>query len=301
MHVLTQLIDQQAPLEGMNKTSLANVNLYRASQAYPRGVFYYDQGFIFVAQGSEQVYFNGDALIYDRQHFLTVPWSQPAEFATQASTEEPLLALTLDINLNLLKSMAAQIQQYWQGKTPSVTKQQLWITPVSQQIEDTLIRLLQALQEPLHSEVLGEGILRELLFWILNSDQGQRLMPMLTQYTTATRIEPSIRWIHQHYQKKVEVKALAAMVHMSESSFHRHFRSVTDVSPIQYVKQVRLNHAKRQLLETRQSVKETASAVGYESVSQFSREFKRCFGHAPVNLGRQAKLISLKKNEGREI
>ncbi|MBU1231727.1 MAG: AraC family transcriptional regulator, partial [Proteobacteria bacterium] len=155
-------------------------------------------------------------------------------------------------------------------------------TDATPPIKETLLRLLQALQSPLDSNVIGQGIVNELIFRIMCGENASSLYALAMKNTNLSRIDKALKLIHSNYRQSIDVDSLAALANMSPSAFHRAFKDVTLSSPIQYLKKVRLGKARSLLMEQGSRVNEAAAEVGYESTAQFSREFKRYFGNSPV-------------------
>ncbi|MGD9212400.1 MAG: helix-turn-helix domain-containing protein, partial [Desulfobacteraceae bacterium] len=159
----------------------------------------------------------------------------------------------------------------------------LFLSRTTPKIKNVVVRLLRAIQSPVESKVLGEGIVHELIFRIMCSENASSLYALAMKNTNLARIDKALKLIHENYQDSINVEKLADIVNMSPSSFHRAFKKVTSSSPIQYVKKIRLDKAKSLLIEQGLRVNEAATQVGYESTTQFSREFKRHFGNSPIS------------------
>ena len=145
---------------------------------------------------------------------------------------------------------------------------------------DASIRLLQSLEDPVEAAVIGETIIDEIYFRILAEEQGGALKTLLRQHGQIQQISKAVEHLNENLEENVSVESLARMVNMSNSGFHRKFREVMDVSPLQYTKLMRLNRARSYIMEGRKS-SEAGYKVGYNSPAQFSREYKRQFGVSP--------------------
>ena len=133
---------------------------------------------------------------------------------------------------------------------------------------------------------MGQSLIREVMFHVLSGPQAAPLFALVSHNTHLSRLERVLKHLHDNYQTELDVELLASMANMSTSTFHRNFRQVTASSPIQYVKKMRLNRARELLLDQGLKVKQAAAQVGYDSPTQFSREFKRYFGLSPQECGR---------------
>jgi AraC-like DNA-binding protein len=217
---------------------------------------------------------------------MTVPL--PVECETFASIEEPVLVLMVDINLVQLNYIIRLMDEHHQiPKDLNESRQSgFFIADSTEDMDCSVIRLLQALQSPLEAKVMGEALVLELLYRLLDSPNAAPLYALSLSHTRLSRVEKALSYIHKHYGDSVEVDTLAGLVNMSPSAFHRCFKEVTSSSPIQYVKKIRLNKARELLQSQKMKVKEVSTQVGYESTAQFSREFKRYFDQSPGEFAR---------------
>ncbi|WP_418904925.1 AraC family transcriptional regulator [Achromobacter spanius] len=278
---MAALLRGLAPDEGYNLTALPSVRVLRANRALARTPVLYDPGIVIVCQGRKRGYFGDRLYLYDEQHYLAVSVPVPFSMETDATPERPLLALYLHLDFALAAELASQIDA---AGIPAVAQapQSMLSTPMDDAMRTSVLRFIEAMSRPLEAAVLGPGLLRELYFRVLTGPQGGSMREALSLRGQFGRIGRSLRLIHAEYARPLDVTRLADEAGMSIPSFHSHFKAVTQVSPMQYVKSTRLHQAR--LLMVRQDLTaETASqAVGYTSPSQFSREFKRLFGLTPA-------------------
>ncbi|MGI2115734.1 AraC family transcriptional regulator [Shewanella frigidimarina] len=288
MNEIATLMAQLAPKEGVNTTHLAGVRMFRGSQYASRGPLCYSQGVLIVGQGKKRVYIEDQSFDYDRQHSLVMTVPLPVECETFASIEEPVLVLMVDINLVQLNYIIRLMDEHHQiPKDLNESRQSgFFIADSTEDMDCSVIRLLQALQSPLEAKVMGEALVLELLYRLLDSPNAAPLYALSLSHTRLSRVEKALSYIHKHYGDSVEVDTLAGLVNMSPSAFHRCFKEVTSSSPIQYVKKIRLNKARELLQLQKLKVKDVSSQVGYESTAQFSREFKRYFDQSPGECAR---------------
>ncbi len=291
---MAALLRGLAPDEGYNLTALPSVRVLRANRTLARTPVLYDPGIVIVCQGRKRGYFGDRLYLYDEQHYLAVSVPVPFSMETDATPERPLLALYLHLDFALAAELAAEIdragrqasalQAHLQAplQQPSQAPQSMLSTPMDDAMRMSVLRFVQAMTRPLEAAVLGPGLLRELYFRVLTGPQGSAMREALSMRGQFGRIGKALRAIHADYAQPLDVARLADVAGMSVPSFHSHFKAVTQVSPMQYVKSTRLHQAR--LLMVRQDLTaETASqAVGYTSPSQFSREFKRLFGLTPA-------------------
>ncbi|WP_445773988.1 AraC family transcriptional regulator N-terminal domain-containing protein [Shewanella sp.] len=288
MSEIANLMAQLAPKEGINHTHLAGVRVFRGSQYASRGPLCYSQGVLIVGQGKKRVYIEDQTFDYDRQHSLVMTVPLPVECETFASIEEPVLVLMVDINLVQLNYIVRLMDEHHQiPKDLNESRQSgFFIADSTEDMDCSVIRLLQALLSPLEAQVMGEALVLELLYRLLDSPNAAPLYALSLSHTRLSRVEKALSFIHKHYGESVEVDTLAGLVNMSPSAFHRCFKEVTSSTPIQYVKKIRLNKARELLQLQRLKVKEVSTLVGYESTAQFSREFKRYFDQSPGEYAR---------------
>lgn len=278
---MVALLRSLAPNEGYNLTPLPSVRVLRADRALARTPVLYDPGIVIVCQGRKRGYFGNRLYLYDAQHYLAVSVPVPFSMETDATPEYPLLALYLHLDFALAAELAAQIDSAGLAK-PVQAPQSMLSTPMDGGMRASVLRFVQAMTRPLEAAVLGPGLLRELYFRVLTGPQGSSMREALSLRGQFGRIGKSLRLIHAEYAQPLDVARLADEAGMSVPSFHSHFKVVTQVSPMQYVKSTRLHQA-RLLMVRHDLTAETASqAVGYTSPSQFSREFKRLFGLTPA-------------------
>ena len=275
--------------EGLNRTGLSGVGVYKATEYRGREPLCYNQGVIIVGQGEKRVYVGDTVHKYNADNYLVLSVPIPAECETFATKEKPLLALLVDIEIGMLNHIINQMDEHIDHNMldGGEKHQGIYTAGTTPVIKDVVGRLLQSLQSPLETSVLGKGLVSELLFRILCSENAASLYALAMKNTNIARIDKALKRIHSSYKEPLPVESLASLVNMSPSAFHRSFQDVTSSSPVQYIKKIRLNKARELLLDQRVRVGEAAHVVGYESATQFSREFKRYFGNSPSELSRK--------------
>ena len=268
-----------APNNGYTETPLEDVRLTRATESATKAPAMSDPCIAIVLQGRKRAHFGNDVLQFDAEHYLVVAIPTPFFSATEASVEEPFMGLVIRVDRTTLADLMFAIDQN-ANALPAMPKGMM-TTRMDGRLRDTVLRLLEALNSPLEARVLGPAIVREICFRVLMGEQGAALRAALTSQGQFGRIAKALRRIHADYAAEMDVGMLAAEASMSIPAFHVHFKSVTHCSPIQYLKSARLHQA-RLLMTRKDMTAQAASAhVGYESPSQFSREFKRYFGRSP--------------------
>lgn len=283
---MVDLLMALAPREGYNLTALPDVRVLRSDRPLARTPVLYDPGIVIVCQGSKRGYFRNKVYCYDARHYLAVSVPVPFVMETDASPERPLLAIYMHLDFQTAAEVMIQIDR--QGPpTPAAAPQSMMSSPMDPALVSSLQRLLEALTSPLEAAVLGPALVRELYFRVLTGPQGNALRSALTMQGQFGKIGKALRRIHATYAQPLTLPQLAGEAGMSVPTFHSHFKAITDMSPMQYVKSARLHQAR--LLMVRQGITATAAshAVGYESPSQFNREFKRLFGLPPAEEARR--------------
>jgi len=269
-----------APLEGYNLTALPDVRLLRSNRPLTATPVLYDPGIVIVCQGRKRGYFGGKTYVYDDQHYLAVSVPVPFTMETDASAAEPLLAIYLHLDFALAADLMLQLAQ--QGTTGDAHPTGMMATPMDARMAASVLRFLDALGDGVEAAILGRALLRELYLHVLAGEQGGALRAALSQQGRFGNVARAIRRIHQDYRAGIGVDALAAEAGMSVPSFHAHFRSVTNTSPMQYLKSIRLHQARLLMARTGMTAASACYDVGYGSPSQFSREFRRLFGRTPL-------------------
>ncbi len=281
-HVRTvALLRALAPDEGYNLTALPSVRILRSDRALSRTPVLYDPGIVIVCQGRKRGYFGDRLYQYDEDHYLAVSVPVPFSMETDATPERPLLALYLHLDFTMAAELAAQIDSEGAPERAEAP-QSMMSSPMDDTMQTSVLRFLEAMHRPLEAAVLGQGLLRELYFRVLTGAQGGAMREALSMRGQFGRIGRSLRLIHAGYARPLDVTQLADEAGMSVPSFHSHFKSVTQVSPMQYVKSTRLHQARLLMVRQDLTAEAASHAVGYTSASQFSREFKRLFGLAPA-------------------
>jgi AraC-like DNA-binding protein len=237
-----------------------------------------------VAQGIKNTALNGRDFTYGAGQFLVVSVDLPViGHITQSSAEQPFLAFVLELRPQRIAALLLET-----APTATVGPEAVDVVPAglavsdaTPELLDATARLLALLDAPGDAAALAGGVEREILWRLLTGPQGATVRQIGLADSRLAHVARAIRWIRSHYDETLRVGELAALATMSVSSFHRHFRAVTSMSPIQYQKQIRLHQARARLLAEPGDVTGAGYAVGYDSPSQFSREYRRMFGVPP--------------------
>ena len=204
----------------------------------------------------------------------------PFECETYASKEEPYICILIDIKKEIMQEIISSISKEESKKCEDV-QISVFQDKVTNELEDSIYRLLKMLQSKEESNILGESILREIFYKIAIGENSHFLHKMFLENKAEAKMIRSLRTIHHEYNEHLDIPRLAKEEDMSVSSFHTHFKKVTSLSPLQYIKKIRLHKAMDLLTRRDMQVNETAYATGYESSSQFSKDFKSYYGYPP--------------------
>lgn len=261
-------------------TSIPNLSFFQRKAPTQPNLCLVEPCVVLVSQGAKQLLVGDHAHVYDAERFLIASLDLPASSQVlEASADKPCLGLTLKLDLRVMAELIAQ------GHLPPprdrVADGSTAIGTITPALLDPIGRLLALLNEPCAIEVLAPLIEREIHFRLLMSDQAARLWQIASVGSQGHRIGRAIDWLKANYALPLRIEELAAYVQMSSSTLHHHFRQLTAMSPLQYQKWLRLNEARRLMLNERLDAASAAFLVGYESPSQFSREYSRLFGTAP--------------------
>ncbi|MCW4989895.1 AraC family transcriptional regulator [Enterobacter mori] len=281
---MSDMIDMMKTLavqEGYNLTGMPDVRILRSDRPLSRTPVLYDPGIVIVCQGSKRGYFGQQTYLYDEQHYLAVSVPVPFVMETEASAEHPLLAIYIHLDFQLAAELVLQIEQHDARHLPAAP-QSMMSSPMDNAVKTAVLRLLEVLNSPLEAAILGPSRMRELYFRVLTGTQGNAMRATLTLQGQFGKIGKVLQHIHATYAESLTLNQLATKAGMSVPTFHSHFKAITKMPPMQYVKSVRLHQAR--MLMVRQQITAAAAsyAVGYESPSQFNREFKRLFGLPPA-------------------
>jgi len=261
-------------------TAIPELTFFRREARAAPTVCMTEPSVVLVVQGAKQLWLGGEAYRYDTAHFLLTSLDLPADSEVlEASSRTPCLGLTMKLDLRVVADLIAQ------GSIPAARDRAVGAGVGIGDATHTLLRpfdrLLELLGEPGAIPALAPLIQREIHFRLLVSNQAAKLRQIALVDGQGHRIAKAIDWLKLNYAQPLRVEDLAARVQMSAPTFHQHFRQLTAMSPLQYQKWLRLNEAKRLMLSEHLDASSAAFKVGYESPSQFSREYSRLFGSPP--------------------
>jgi AraC-like DNA-binding protein len=277
---LASLLGGIAVEDGLRPTRIQGVHVFKGSMAVPRAPMVYRPQIIIVGQGRKRAYLGGEVYTYDPANYLVLAVPLPAECDAATDSGKPILMVNIDVDTTLVGEMLLEID----GPSPLTgeTPRGISSTPMTAELAGSVIRLLECLKCPVDSRLLGRQMVREVVYRVLRGEQGGALYALASRDDHFTRIARVLRHIHADYAKPLGTEEMAKLAGMSVSVFHHHFKLVTACSPLQYLKRIRLDRARTFMTLDGYNAGSAAHAVGYESASQFGREFKRLFGVTPI-------------------
>lgn len=278
---MVELLDRLTPHEGYNLTALADVRFLRSNRPLMRTPVLYEPGIVIVVQGRKRGFLGNDVYLYDAQHYLMVSIPVPFTMETDASALEPMLAIYMRLDFTVAADLLLHLAD--RGQSVSAPPRSMVSSPMDDAMSHSVLRFLQIMASPLDAEILGQAMVREIYYRVLTGVQGQTLRSALTLQGQFGKVAKALRKLHAEYDSYLDVNALAKEAGMSLATFHSHFKTITETSPMQYLKSTRLHQARLLMLRNNLTASAASARVGYESVSQFSREFKRLFGLTPIS------------------
>jgi len=279
---LAAMIDRITVVDGAHDTAIPRLGLARTSHSQHPVYAMVEPAFCVLAQGSKRILLSNEVYVYDSSQYLVVSQNLPVSGqVVDASPEAPYLGLRLSFDVKEITALALELKLG--DAAPARTSQRgIFTGELSNTLLDPVLRLVKLLDAPDDVAALAPLITREILYRLLRSPDGWRLAQMAMVDSHSQRIAQAIHLLSQRFQAPLRVEALADQVHMSVSSLHQHFKAVTAMSPLQFQKQLRLQESRRIMLSEHLDAATAGHRVGYESQSQFNREYSRFFGLPPA-------------------
>lgn len=278
---LAELIERFTDGDGAHETPIPHLFLHRLS--YPTTPLYavYEPAFCIIAQGSKQVMTGDQIYVYDASKYLVVSVDVPiVAHITEASPSAPFLGLRLDLDPAAIGAL--MMESDVKRAAAAQPGPSLGISDLSGELIDAAVRLLRLLASPRDIPILAPLAEREILYRLLRGEQSTRLSEIAFAESKLQQVNRAIGWIKRNFREPFRMEALTGAAGMSASALHQHFKTVTGMSPLQYQKQLRLQEARNLILSQRLDAATAGHAVGYDSPSQFSREYRRLFGAPPL-------------------
>ncbi|MBD9482148.1 AraC family transcriptional regulator [Pseudomonas sp. PDM14] len=278
---LAQLIARFAPEEGIHQTAISALALARCEAPSAMVHALYLPALCIIAQGQKVVGLDDERYIYDPLNYLVASVTLPVTGqVTQASPEQPYLSLRLDIDPNDISTLIAEAGPI--GVPAAGSGRGLYVAQLDGTLQDAVMRLIRLLDNPRDIPMLAPLIQREILYRLLCSPQGQILRDIANADSQTHRVTRAIDWLNRNFNEPLRIEDLAKVANLSQSTLHHRFKAMTAMSPLQYQKQLRLQEARRLMVCENLEVAAAGYRVGYESPSQFSREYSRLFGAPPL-------------------
>ena len=266
---------------GLLETVISALSLARRDAPTQPTSSMYEPSLCVIAQGVKRVLLGDDTYVLDVHHFLITAVDLPTVVQIlHASREQPYLGLILKLDQREMAQL--MVDSHLPPPRAQQSSRGMATSEVTLPLLTACQRLLDLLAAPQDIPILAPLIQREILYRLLVGEQGARLRQIASAGSQSHQIAQAIAWLKRHYTLPLRIEDLAAQAHMSPSTFHHHFRALTAMSPLQYQKWLRLHEARRLMLTERLDAATTAFEVGYESPSQFSREYRRVFGAPPL-------------------
>lgn len=278
-------VQKAAPEPGVHSTQIEGLLAIRIVEPFARRPVMYRMCLCLAAQGRKVCHLDDHSLVYSPNHYLLSTLALPVESEIpEASEERPYLGIVLEVDPAEVGRLLIDLETAVESEPDSAVDRSagpgLVSCAMDESMQSTASRLLEASLDERDARILGPGLVRELLYRVLTGPHAGVLKDAVSRHSSLARIARVIRFLGANYRDSTDVDAMAQRAGMSTSALHLHFKRATTMSPIQYVKKLRLHQA-RELLLSGRGASEAAFEVGYASASQFSREFRRLFGVAP--------------------
>ncbi|EGR2693444.1 AraC family transcriptional regulator [Vibrio parahaemolyticus] len=277
---LAKLIDRWTGDANQYDTPISGLRFSRWTTPTPPTSYTHNPSICLIAQGRKRVLLGEESFIYDANHFLISSVDLPIiANIIEASEEQPYLGLIMELDLTEISQLIVDSElAFTQSKE---AQKGIAVGELSESLLDAFVRLAELLDEGQNIKILAPIIKREIFYRLLMSEQGTRLHQIVTAGSHSHQIAKAIDWLKNNFVKPLSVGDLASFTGMSKSSFYTHFRSMTSMTPLQFQKKLRLSEARRLMLTENLDTMAATFKVGYESPSQFSREYSRLFGAPP--------------------
>ncbi len=264
-------------------TAVPGLTLLRSDHTKRPSHLIYKPALCVVVQGAKWVIFGDRRFDYAPGQALVVSVEMPAYGAiAEASEAEPYLGMIIEFDLSLMREVLETIKpQNLEALPPVRSAGSVRVTNFGGPLADCALRMVRLLDTPQAVPVLYPAIMREICYWLLSGPECREVLQMTLASSHSRCILSAIHFLRDRFSEQVRIEELASAAHLSPSAFHRRFKSITSMTPLQYQKQLRLLEARRLMVAEEASVEAAAFHVGYQSPSQFSREYSRLFGMPP--------------------
>ena len=268
--------------DGVREAALPGTRCIKLSHPNHPNKQHWRRSLSFIAQGSKEVTLGREVYRYDESHFIATPIDLPVTGRVCTATpEKPFLCLQIDLDPMTLSEIAAQSERGTVNQSESPVRA-IFIGQTTDPILDAAVRLAKLCRAPEDALVLGPLVVKEILYHLLKGPDGAAIRQFVRSGSNMHKISESIYTLRCALDDEVDIGELARAANMSRSAFFQHFKEVTAMSPIQYQKRLRLLEARRLMVDGGDTAEASAFKVGYNSASQFSREYSRMFGNSPL-------------------
>ncbi|RXJ98966.1 hypothetical protein CRV02_12270 [Arcobacter sp. CECT 8989] len=268
--------------QGYADTLIKDIKLFRISCNEDILPLLYNRGFIFIGRGMKKGYIAEREFINTPDDYLMITSPQPIECETCIYDEHSMIGLYVNLDMNRLRRIVSKYNEFSKySDTNKKVPYNVVCNKRTDEITDVFYRLLKILQSELDSKMLASSILDELYFRILEDTSGYILQQLCEHGSSFSRVSKVIEFIHKNLKEKICIEEMAELAGMSPNNFHRIFKEALNDTPVQYIKKVRLNKARQLILHENMKAVKASEEVGYDSPTQFNREFKRYFGASP--------------------
>jgi len=286
-----RLLEKLCQLYGLDKTQgykdtyVEDIKIFKVSSNEDMMPLLYNRGFSFIGQGKKIGIIQDKKFEHGSDDFLIITSPQPIECETFIYENNSMMGIYVNLDITRLHRISNKLTQLTKY---NCSKKEIPFSVVTNKrttiIEDIYTRLLNILLDPIDSEMLFSSILDELYFRILQSESGDVLKQLCEQNSSFSRVSKVVEYLHSKLKEKISIEEMADIADMSVNNFHRIFKEALNDSPVQYMKKIRLNKARHLILYNNMKAIEASNEVGYDSPTQFSREFKRYFGVSPSKI-----------------
>ncbi|EIC86374.1 AraC family transcriptional regulator [Serratia sp. M24T3] len=282
LHLLQRMLAKYLTEPGDIITPVEGLKLHRFNHTDMAKPHFYNPLLIIAVQGKKWVRIGTQDYAFGEHNCFISGVNMPVSSCLLEATEnEPYLSMSLELDSRLIATLAQSVPAPVNQSTATATAVGAMVQPISPDLLEAFLRMMELIDKPEDAKILGPLIYQEIHFRLMATPFGNQLRLFNTAGSKSNLIRQSINWLVVHYKESLSMEDLAAKINMAPSTFHKHFKEVTALSPLQYQKHLRLSEAQRLMLANNYTASQAAFEVGYESTNQFSREYKRLFGESP--------------------
>lgn len=270
--------------EGINKTGIQGIEIFKISTAFSKINTILPASICIISQGSKNLYLGEEKYTYNENSYLIGTIKMPVKSELiNSSPENPCLGIIINLDVNIITELLKIFDELKDWQYEKKSKQIITISPMNKAIENSLERILNISSNQMDIKVLSKSFIREFFYEILKTPQGHILRNSVQHHTKVHEMVPTIKYLEQNFQNDITIDEIAKFASMSVATLHKNFKKATSLSPIQFIKQLRLHNA-HSLLMSGYNASNAAFESGYTNSAQFSREFKRLFTYSPRDI-----------------